>query len=384
MHILILQDGAAALTQLADTLKHAGHDVEVVTDAATAKGALTKRKADIAVVASLPTSEALTALAGALKPPEDATYRSLIAVVLEDTAAAREAAYTAGADDVVMAGASTAELADHVRSAERIVDLERRLRERVVELESALRRLAMHAIARGKEIATSASGSAKAPPTRGGLGFLLTSTWTGLDFLLGKMCTEYLQSPFVQLVGAAAPAGGCRGSRIALTDVENELKLELSFYATDESAHAVATGFCGGDESLVDEDVIRDVLLELANSGMGAVKAGFLSEEFRFAAAIPESLSGVDPTKQLVGAEAKRVLAFRSETAVVYAIVTLRHQGRMRIPCSRLKEGMVVASDVLNDAGALLIRAGTRLSETAAEKLARMFPKREIELADAA
>ena len=117
---------------------------------------------------------------------------------------------------------------------------------------------------------------------------------------------------------------------------------------------------------------------------MGAVKAAFLGEEYRFAAAIPESLVGVDPVKQLEGAEAKRVRAFRSDNAVVYAVVTLRHQGKIKLPASRLKEGMVVATDVLNDAGLLLVRGGTRLTETTAEKLARMIPKREIELADAA
>ena len=130
-------------------------------------------------------------------------------------------------------------------------------------------------------------------------------------------------------------------------------------------------------------EAIRDVLLELANSGMGALKAGFLGEEFRFAPSIPQILSGVDPIKQLEGAEATRVRAFHSETAVVYAVVTLKHQGRVRMHGARLKEGMVVASDVLNDAGLLLVRAGTRLTETTAEKLARMIPKREIELAEA-
>jgi AmiR/NasT family two-component response regulator len=378
MRILILEEGTKSLAELAGLVARSGHDVEVATTAAGAIAALKKKAVDIAVVLGGPPT--VSAVAQALRPPEDPTFRSLIVVVLENTAKAREAAYDDGADDVVVAGATSEELADHIRSAERVVKLERRLRERVTELESALRRLSMHALARGQEVASTgpkASG-------RGGLSVLLTSTWTGLDDLLAKMCTEYLQSPFAHLVGAAPPTAGCRGSRIALADVENELKLELSFYASDESSKAIATSFCGGDESLVDDEVVRDVLLELANSGMGAVKAAFLGEEYRFAAAIPESLVGVDPVKQLEGAEAKRVRAFRSDNAVVYAVVTLRHQGKIKLPASRLKEGMVVATDVLNDAGLLLVRGGTRLTETTAEKLARMIPKREIELADAA
>jgi AmiR/NasT family two-component response regulator len=379
MYVLILHGAAAPLSQLAELLRRGNHDVSVVTDAAAAKAVLAKRRADIAVASA--SVDDLAAVAMALRPPEDATYRSLIAVVGKDTSAARQAAFGAGADDVVVASASASELADHVHSAERVVKLERRLRERVAELESALRRLSMQALARGQEVAT---GAAKSPGGGGGLTVLLTTTWTGLEELLGNMCTEYLQTPFVHLVGAAPPSSGCRGSRISLSDTENQLKLELSFYASDESARAIATSFCGGDASVVDDDVIRDVLLELANSGMGVIKAGFLGEQFRFVGAIPEPTTSADRAKAFDGAEAKRVLAFRSDKAVVYVAVTLKHQGRVRVLGARLKEGMVVASDVKSEAGVLLVRAGTRLTETTAEKLARLFPKGEIELADAA
>lgn len=378
MYVLILHGAAGPLSQLAELLRRDNHDVSVVTDAAAAKSVLAKRKADIAVASA--SVDDLAAVATALRPPEDATYRSLIAVVGKDTSAARQAAFGAGADDVVVSSASASELADHVHSAERVVKLERRLRERVAELESALRRLSMQALVRGQEVA---SGAAKSP-AGGGLTVLLTTTWTGLEELLGNMCTEYLQTPFVHLVGAAPPSSGCRGSRISLSDTENQLKLELSFYATDESARAIATSFCGGDASVVDDDVIRDVLLELANSGMGVIKAGFLGEQFRFVGAIPEPTTSADRAKAFDGAEAKRILAFRSDKAVVYVAVTLKHQGRVRVLGARLKEGMVVAADVKSEAGVLLVRAGTRLTETTAEKLARLFPKGEIELADVA
>jgi hypothetical protein len=45
---------------------------------------------------------------------------------------------------------------------------------------------------------------------------------------------------------------------------------------------------------------------------------------------------------------------------------------------------MVLAANVTNEAGTLIIAAGTRLTETSAERLRRTMPKLEIELADVA
>jgi hypothetical protein len=54
----------------------------------------------------------------------------------------------------------------------------------------------------------------------------------------------------------------------------------------------------------------------------------------------------------------------------------------VRVQASSLREGMVVASDVTNDAGVLIVRAGTRLTETTAERIARLAPKKQIELTE--
>ncbi len=375
MNILIFQEGGGALAELAALLKSTGgHDVWTTPDLPKALAAISENAPDIAIVRG--PASAIAAVSAAQRAPDDSIYRSVIAYLEEDGTVARDTAYAHGADDVVVGNASLAELADHVRAAERVVLLERRLRGRVVELESALRRLSFRALARGRE----ASADMK-PPTSGGLDFLLTSTWTRLDAVLLKMCTEYVQLPFTQLAGAGPAETTWGGSHIALVDIEHELRLELSFRASDASARAIAVGFCGGDESMVDDDVVRDALLELANSAMGAVKGGLLGEEFRFSGAIPEPVDPKSPCVDLKGAEASRMLAFRSAGVVIHATVILRHQGKIKVVGGRLREGMVIAADVLNEGGLLLVRAGSRLTETTAEKLGRMFPKREFELA---
>ena len=53
----------------------------------------------------------------------------------------------------------------------------------------------------------------------------------------------------------------------SLTDVENDLKLSLSFYAQPESARALAVGFCGGDESLVDDETCAIMIEPIQGEG---------------------------------------------------------------------------------------------------------------------
>ena len=240
-----------------------------------------------------------------------------------------------------------------------------------------MRRLSFAAAVRGEGVA-----AAVGTENRGGIRFLLTHAWTAVDDILRGMCTEYLQHPFEQIAGSFVIPPGCAAASISLTDVENELALELTFLSKPDTARVVAAMFTG-DASMVDDEVVNDVLLELANSGMGAVRAAFLNEEFRFAASTPKSTLARPIDKIVDGVEAKRMLTFKHGDALVHVIVAVRGQSRIKVRAVLVKEGMVIAKDILNDAGLLLIRAGTRLTETSAGRVARMLPQLEVELADA-
>jgi DNA-binding NarL/FixJ family response regulator len=379
MNILVIEQQAGELTNVGGSLRHGGHNVRVVQLSA-GDGVIAKEQPDITVVASGRTPAIIVPVKKALASFDDLAFRSILAVVSEDTAAARNAAYAAGADDVVMSTASAAEFQNHIRSAERIVRLERRLRERVLELESALRRHTLATHLRSQSVAPASAGGSDG---RGGLRFLLAHSWTDVDDILRNTCTQYLQCKYDQVAGAVAVPPGCPGARIGLTDVENQLSLEITFFVPMDSARMIAAMFTG-DVNLVDDEVTKDVLLELANSGMGAVRAAFLKEEFRFAASTPKAVISGAAETALQRVEAKRILTFRHRTAVVHAVVAVRHQGLVKILGSGLREGMVIANDIKNDAGLLLVRAGTRLTETSAEKIARLIPNKQVELAEAA
>lgn len=378
MNILIVEEHDGQLSTLVDLLRHEGHALRV-TPTATAGAMLEKVGPDLAIVSSAdPNFAALARALHATEVEEDRRCRTVLAIAPADTVEARTQAYENGADAVAAQTAGPRELVEHVRFAERIVRLERKLGERVQELESALRRLALVANVRGQGVAAKT-----AQPARGDIRFLLTHAWSDVDDTLCNMCCEYLQNKFTQVVGTASIPVGSPGAKISLTDVDNELDLELTFFTPAHCAPRIAGMFAGG-EPIAEDEVIKDVLLELSNSAMGAVRAAFLSEEFRFAASTPKPAIAGQIDRLLDRVEAKRVLTFNHDGAVLHAVVAVRHNGKLKVKATALREGMVVTSDVRNDGGLLLVRAGTRLTETTADKIARLVPKAEIEIAETA
>jgi DNA-binding NarL/FixJ family response regulator len=139
---------------------------------------------DIAVIAGDLSGDNFQPILRAVVGADD-LYRSLIVLLQKDTPDRRTALYSAGVDDIAGPTVSPRELASRIKSAERIVRLERRLRERVRELESALSRLEMHAVRRGQAIA-SMSATTRASE---GVPFLLAPSWTAIEKVLGTMCS---------------------------------------------------------------------------------------------------------------------------------------------------------------------------------------------------
>jgi AmiR/NasT family two-component response regulator len=376
VNVLLLLSRADPPAELLVELRGEGHLVNAVHDAKGALALIKRDPPDIAVVADDLAGEELGRIAQLVIGADD-LYRSLVVVVARDTPERRTALYSAGVDDVAGPTVTPRELASRIRSTERLVRLERRLRERVCELESALSRLEMQAVRRGQTIA--AATATDASPA--GAPFLLTPSWDNVEQILCKLCVEYLRAPFQLVAGVATPAAGSPGATISLTDVVHELRIDLTFFAPVASARAIAVAFCG-DETMVDDEIVRDVFLELANSGMGAVKSAFLADGFRFAGSTPKPRVFVSAASLIAEAEAKRLLTYRSDSSFVHVVVAVRRIPRVRVTPGALREGMVVATDLVNDAGVLIIKAGTRLTETAAERVRRLLPKAEVELAD--
>jgi hypothetical protein len=63
----------------------------------------------------------------------------------------------------------------------------------------------------------------------------------------------------------------------------------------------------------------------------------------------------------------------------------IRSLANARVPASKLREGMVLTHDLRNESGALVVTAGSRLTSSTAERVAKLLGDRfSVEVASAA
>jgi len=69
-----------------------------------------------------------------------------------------------------------------------------------------------------------------------------------------------------------------------------------------------------------------------------------------------------------------------SVVASAVNVVAVRETANRKVLGAALREGMVLVGDVKSEHGVLLARAGTRLTQTTAAKLAGLLPRKQIEV----
>jgi CheY-like chemotaxis protein len=195
-----------------------------------------------------------------------------------------------------------------------------------------------------------------------------------------------------QIVGtplevADAPASDVPGALFAATiplslaSDETEIRVSVSVDAASMRALALAIM---GDASPGDA-AVDDILRELANTAGGAVKRAGLADNVIMTTGLPVNVPAAR-AQGAPGGDLRRWLATTKDGAVRIGITReIRRRTNERVPAARLLEGMVVAHDLKNDSGALLVPAGTRLTSTTAERVARLLGDRTlVEVARAA
>jgi CheY-like chemotaxis protein len=189
-------------------------------------------------------------------------------------------------------------------------------------------------------------------------------------------------SKFLTLNAALADAPGpetVTGSacNILLLDAQNQLELRVAVGADDESARKLAIHMFGPENA----DLAGDVLSEITNIFMGTLKTGFSAESFAFVSGLPALVQTDHLLRPPVTFKLQEAFALTFADASLVVHLGLRSKANVMVTPSALREGMVLAKDVLNARGMLLINGGTRVSLTIAEKLqAVLEPKSQIEV----
>ena len=202
------------------------------------------------------------------------------------------------------------------------------------------------------------------------------SAWTSVD---ASMCSDLSDMLGFQLapVATASPLDGCINiATLPLSLASERTEVCLAVGIDVATAAELAKTIFGRDS--VDDDAIKDMLREIANVAAGAFKRVAASEGRTFTTGLPSEVTpeafrkaNVRARRQWVGAVEGSPISLRFE-------LELRVRELSRVRVSALREGMVVAADIKNPSGALLVAIGTRLTETSLTGLTRALGAQAI------
>jgi CheY-like chemotaxis protein len=205
--------------------------------------------------------------------------------------------------------------------------------------------------------------------------------WNEAPAVVMQDVSEMLQEA-MQIVPCEGLGDFAYGAELALTLATEELELRIAVGVGAASLKQLA-GTIFGDPN-APESAQRDIVREMANLAAGAIKRAALDEGAAFTIGLPFDTDFARRRETFI-AEQEFVLRGSGSATDVALRVTAITKGLTRVCVADLREGMVLARDLLNDVGNLLAPAGTRLTTSHITRLGRVLPaKAAIEVAEAA
>jgi CheY-like chemotaxis protein len=376
MKILVVDEARLEARALADLLAAQKHQVTIADGAREALARFQKEHYPVVFTEWLTGGMDGHELTQRLRDLETPGYVYVVMVTGHDTVANVRRAFEAGVDGFIAKPLRPEELVSRLRVAERILQLEEGLRRRADDLESALRRIDAPTASRLAEAAKAASR-----PT--GLGApsddpIALARWGRIGPSIAEALTKFLGVPFKLERGAAGVAGEGLAVSILLSDPERQLEMLLTLLVDAGSAKKLSEGLFG--PGATEPDMLRDLLAESANMSAGALKAALETQKVNTTVGLPEACE-VDRLPHLMAEYSGSVsFTLSGPAAALSAYVAVRRRCNIFVRATELSEGMVLSADLRDEKGVLLIRAGTRLSATAASRLSRLGPKVMVQL----
>lgn len=285
--------------------------------------------------------------------------------------------FEAGVDDFVEKPFRPDAIISRMHAGERILELETSLRAKSRELETALRRIdiaaTQRALAKAAE-AVAATPAEGATPLDALLG---TETWRDVESLLTKAMTDFFQLPFGS-TRTQEKKGEPYVAEVSLSEPAQQLELGLSVVIDTTSMTRL------GNHLLGDEDLegAQALVLEVANILMGTLKTAFTGHGFTFTGGIPTSEPFGQSRATFDRAQVRSRMAIAAADSDLELWLRVKEKSNTTILGRALKEGLVVGEDIRDPRGMLLIKGGSRLTQTAAERLAKLVPDLEITVSD--
>ncbi|MFO0612810.1 MAG: response regulator [Polyangiaceae bacterium] len=205
-----------------------------------------------------------------------------------------------------------------------------------------------------------------------------SSTWKGMTTGLAAAASTFLTLPVKASTAEALNKVVDLAVGILLSSAEHQFEMRVAL-SCDRAAASVLSQHLFGEDS---EELQSDVLSELANISMGALKSSLGRESIALTGSLPQVIEPSNVDGFVAGCQRQELLSLGVQSHRVCVRVGLLLKRNVLVPAGSLVEGMIVAKDVFNARGMLLLAGGMRLSSTGAERLRLALPaKQPIEVA---
>lgn len=350
MKILVVDPNREERENTARTLTACRHEVIVLADTTTALNVLTEKNVDVLVVELVAPGRSGTELIKRVRAREGNVRTFILATASRALPGDAGDAFQAGADDVIRKPMARDELVARVDGMNRI------------------RKWAM------RVFGGTMQDDAAADPCA-------LQAWRTLDSTMSSEISDMLGTPFAIAENTANITESMYIAYIPVHLAAENLQVDIRVAAELSSAAELATTLLG--DSAPGPDVMRDLMREIANAAAGSFKRLAAVEGKTFTIGIPkDAVLSTGPARQVRG---RRAWVLGSGTMRIHFDTELRVVSNDLVPASSLLEGMVLAHDLLNASGALLLRGGTRLTQTQLEYVSRALGVRTlVEVANAA
>jgi len=349
MRIVLFNDKKAERDAMMRTFANAGYHAEGSGDEQAALAAISRESPQI-IVFSAP-SKGAADLVRRLKGADSSGQAYLLSLV-ESTPSASDLAHIieAGANDFLRRPVVDVELLERLKAPARLVKWVKSLTTTsAFDLVTRIDVAELHAWrSLGDLVAVDLSAMAGHP-------FCVSKAWP-------KRFTHHVRS-----------------ATIPMSLAGDELEARVSVVVDAITIRWVKSALLGNPNASV--DAVDDALRELANTAGGAVKRAALTENVVLTTGIPSTDNASSHFEQ----HSCWTLAPEGSDCFVAVVGEIRQRANQRVAASQLTEGMVLAHDVRNESGILLVPAGSRLTSTSAIKLSALLgPRFFLEVAPTA
>ena len=165
-------------------------------------------------------------------------------------------------------------------------------------------------------------------------------------------------------------------AEIALTEPAKQLGIGIAAVVELSTMKALSMHLLGED----DLESSQALVLELSNCVMGALKHAFIAHGFGFTGGLPSEATLAESRKGIDASSTRARVALRSGDSHVEIWLRVTEKKNSVVRGRMLKEGFVLCQDLRDARGMLLIRSGSRLTQTAVERLVSLVPDVEVEV----